>query len=283
MRQCDLAAAMRLKTQAGWNQTEDEWRFFLEQRPEGCFVAEQDEQTVGTVTTIAYGPRLAWISLLLVAPAFRRQGLGTRLMQAALDSLAGWTTVALDATPSGRLVYERLGFHAEFEFVRLVRPDGFAHRPDRFKGRSVRSKTSQALSSHLSQLAALDRQAFGADRLPLLFSLHARAPGVARLALCQGQSTGFCLGRHGSRLSQLGPVVAKTVDQATALCRTALSVWRDRGVVIDVPASQDTFLAWLRDRGFEIQRPLTRMSRGARLPRPTGEVQTFAICGPEFG
>ena len=123
MREADLTAAMRLKTVAGWNQVEADWRFFLEQRPEGCFVAQSDDLVIGTVTTVAYGPRLAWISLLLVDPAFRRQGIGTRLMRAALDSLDGWETIALDATPAGRPVYERLGFRAEHKLVRLIRPD----------------------------------------------------------------------------------------------------------------------------------------------------------------
>jgi GNAT superfamily N-acetyltransferase len=282
MREPDLTAAMRLKAEAGWNQIEPDWRLFLEQRPEGCFVAECGDAVVGTVTTIAYGPRLAWISLLLVDSRYRRQGIGTRLMQAALDSLYGWATIALDATPAGRPVYERLGFRAEFALVRLIRPVKLVQRPDRC-GRGVRGKTCQVLSGHLAQITDLDRAAIGGDRAPLLHSLHARAPEAAWLTYRQERPAGFCLGRHGSHLSQLGPVVAETDRQAIDVCRAALSAWQDRAVVIDVPASQDAFLAWLRDSGFEIQRPFTRMSYGSPLPRSTGETQTFAICGPEFG
>lgn len=278
MREADLAAAMSLKTQAGWNQIEADWRFFLEQRPESCFVAECECQTVGTVTAIAYGPRLAWVSMLLVAPAFRRRGLGTRLMQAALDSLSDQTTIALDATPAGKPVYERLGFRAEFELVRLI-------RPVRSQGKTgpVCGQTGQVSRSHLAQIASLDRAAVGADRAPLLGALYARAPEAGRLAYRQGRPAGFCLGRHGSNMSQLGPVVAETVEQAVDVCQAALSAWRDRVLVIDVPASQTAFLTWLCDDGFEVQRPFTRMSCGASLPGSTGKAQAFAICGPEFG
>ena len=34
---------------------------------------------IGTVTTAGYGGRVAWISMLLVDPAHRGQGMGTRL------------------------------------------------------------------------------------------------------------------------------------------------------------------------------------------------------------
>jgi len=282
MLESDLAAAMRLTTQAGWNQVEADWLFFLEQRPEGCLVVECDAQAVGTVTTVAYGPRLAWISMLLVDATYRRQGIGTRLMQEALDSLSGWATIALDATPAGRPIYERLGFRAEFELVRLTRPDR-CRRGVRGKTCPVGEQTSQVLSNHLTQIAAIDRAATGGDRTALLRSLHARAPKAARLTLRHAHLAGFCLGRHGSGMSQLGPVVAETVEQAIEVCQAALSAWQDRAVVIDVPASQAAFLAWLCDSGFEIQRPFTRMTYGAPLLGPTGEARAFAICGPEFG
>jgi ribosomal protein S18 acetylase RimI-like enzyme len=287
MREADLAAAMRLKAQAGWNQVEADWRFFLAQRPEGCFVATacaQDaacgqDAVVGTVTTVAYGPRLAWISMLLVDAAHRRQGIGTRLMQAAMESLQGYlsggeATVALDATPAGRPLYERLGFRAERELVRLTRSDRFC------------LETCQVLSQQtcpVSEIAALDRRALGADRTALLRALRQRAPEVAYLAFDGGRPVAFCLGRHGSRLSQLGPVVAETLEQAIAVCRQALAAWEGRAAVLDVPASQETFLAWLREVGFEAQRPFTRMAYGAPLPQPTGQARTYAICGPEFG
>ena len=44
MTPADVAAGMRLKDAAGWNQTEDDWRRFLQANPEGCFVAEWNGQ-----------------------------------------------------------------------------------------------------------------------------------------------------------------------------------------------------------------------------------------------
>ena len=165
--------------------------------------------------------------------------------------------------------------------MRLIRPDKFASSPGRFcDGRLAR--TCPISSRDLPQIAALDLCAFGADRAPLLRSLFQRAPEAAQCTLRQ-EHPAFCLGRHGSRLSQLGPVVAETVEQASSVCKAVLAAWVGRAVVVDVPASQETFLAWLCERGFEIQRPFTRMCYGAPLPQPAGGVYSFAICGPEFG
>ena len=83
----DVAAGMRLKTIAGWNQTQADWHRFLELNPGGCFVALHQGRVVGTVTAIAYSGSVGWVGMMLVDPDFRRRGIGTRLMERAMASL----------------------------------------------------------------------------------------------------------------------------------------------------------------------------------------------------
>src|ERR1700683_884599 len=115
MTPADVPAGMRLKDLAGWNQTEQDWRRFLEAAPDGCFVAEWSGQVAGTVTTISYENRFAWIGMVLVDPQLRGKGVGTALLERAMDYLdaSGVPCLKLDATPQGRPIYERLGFRAE--------------------------------------------------------------------------------------------------------------------------------------------------------------------------
>jgi hypothetical protein len=68
-----LAAAMRLKELARWNQTEADWRRLLRLEPRGCFAAWLDGRIVATTTTTTYGRELAWIGMVLVDPEYRRQ------------------------------------------------------------------------------------------------------------------------------------------------------------------------------------------------------------------
>ena len=106
MTRADIDLGMRLKEQAGWNQTEDDWRRLIESDPEGVFVAELTQGSVpaGAAATVCYGKRLGWIGMVLVGPRFRRRGIGTRLVNRCIEYLRerGVETIKLDATPAGR-------------------------------------------------------------------------------------------------------------------------------------------------------------------------------------
>src|SRR5439155_11821304 len=54
MTQTDLPLGMRLKTANGWNQTEADWRRYLDLQPDGCFVAMLDGTPVGTLTSCIF-------------------------------------------------------------------------------------------------------------------------------------------------------------------------------------------------------------------------------------
>jgi hypothetical protein len=71
MTPADISIGMRLKDAAGWNQTKEDWERFLQASPEGCFVAEWNGEVAGTVTTITYENRFAWIGMVLVHPELR--------------------------------------------------------------------------------------------------------------------------------------------------------------------------------------------------------------------
>src|SRR5438105_1328482 len=119
MTEADVPLGMRLKAANGWNQTEADWRRYLELQPDGCFVAALDGAPVGTLTSCIFGP-VAWIAMVLVAAEHRGRGLGKALMRHALEFLEGQgvRTVRLDATPLGQPLYEKLGFGAEYTLHR---------------------------------------------------------------------------------------------------------------------------------------------------------------------
>lgn len=275
MEASDVPAGIRLKDQAGWNQTEEDWRLFLALSPEGCFVSVHDGRVVGTVTTLKYGSQLSWISMLLVDPEFRGIGVGTSLLRKALQSLEGCETIKLDATPAGRRLYERLGFKQEHSLRRMA----IGRLP--FVPAPAWPGVVPIEEGAWDGIAALDRRVFGADRVPVLRALQARLPGAA-WQVDGGRCRGFCLGRRGTGFDQVGPVVAERVEDATALCQAALAGLVGRAVALDVPALQRDFLAWLRGLGFAEQRSFTRMCRPGG--RALGALeQQFAAGGPELG
>src|SRR5207245_420577 len=154
---------MRLKHQAGWNQTDADWRRFLDLEPDGCFVAEMDGEPVATTTTCAFGP-IGWVAMVLVDARVRGRGIGSALMRHALGYLEvqGVRTVRLDATPMGQPVYEKLGFVPDYQ---LTRYEGI------LPSRNVIAEVKPVREEHLARLLELDRAVTGTDRAKFIASL----------------------------------------------------------------------------------------------------------------
>ena len=269
----DIQAGLRLKDIAGWNQTREDWERFLKFNPDGCFVAEHDGQVAGTVATIVYEDRLAWIGMVLVDPDQRGQGIGTALLHEAIAHLDARRIpcIKLDATPQGKQLYERFGFKVEYEIDRWTL--------QRTAGSSAPSSSS---NTDVEAIVAIDRDVFGADRGQLLRSVAAAAPELVVLARRAENCDGYALGRRGSLADHLGPWIARDEQTARAILRRFLEHSQRATVFVDVLRDNSWARTLVREEGFDLSRPLTRMYRGENVgPGRTGLM--CAILGPEFG
>lgn len=274
----DVPLGMRLKEQAGWNQTEADWRRCLQLQPEGCFVAERAGVAVGTVTACIFGP-IAWIAMVLVDTAVRGQGIGRTLLDHALAFLdgRGVSTVRLDATPLGRPLYEKRGFVEEYTLTRFE-----SMAP--LNGAPVRLRDQIALvamcSEHQEGVFRFDHQMTGTDRAGLLRQLYMEAPAEWRLAMRGEQLLGFVAARDGSWAWQIGPCLA-TAEAGPVLLVDALTRRAGQRVFLDVPADNSIAVATVREVALVPQRPLYRMCRG---PKPLEQVEyLWTSFGPEKG
>ena len=276
MTRADIPAGMRLKEIAGWNQTQEDWERFLEADPQGCFVVEWNGQVAGTVATIIYEQRFAWIGMVLVDPQVRGKGIGTALLLKAIDYLDARNVpcMKLDATPQGKPIYTRLGFRIEYEIER--------HSMTREPGAELDTKTAAATTENLEALMEYDCKVFGADRSALLRSLAKSAPALVSIQHSGGVVEGFTLGRQGSRADQLGPWAAANASAARAVFEDFLRRSRRPVVFVDVLRDNAWAPALLAAHGFEFSRSLTRMYRGENS-HPGRPDLLGAILGPEFG
>ena len=274
MTSADIAAGMRLRDIAGWNQTSTDWERFLRASPEGCFVAEVDGKVVGTATTMVYEGRLAWIGMVLVDPDYRGRGIGTELLEKTIDYLDAHRipTMKLDATPQGKPIYARLGFAAEYEIERWE------------LRRAAEAATAPAASAPagLEEILRVDREVFGADRGDLLRSLDREAPEFTLMTSSPGHLTGYTLGRRGSRADHLGPWMARDEASARELLDEFLRRSGRETVFVDCLKENPCTRQLVRSRGFEFSRPLTRMYRGPNTHPGQPELLCAAL-GPEFG
>lgn len=96
--------------------SEEGIRRYLERNPDTCFVAEEGAGIVGVIIS-GHDGRRGYIYHTAVSPAFQKQGIGTRLVETALEALrtAGINKAALVAfsrNTAGNAFWERIGFAA---------------------------------------------------------------------------------------------------------------------------------------------------------------------------
>ena len=274
MRREDIPDGLRLCRAAGWNQLQQDWEVFLSANPDGCRVAVADsERVVGSVATIRYGRAFSWIAMVLVDPAYRGAGIGSRLLREAVTLLDDMKSIRLDATPAGQNVYAPFGFREEYALQRMQCDACTVElRPD--------PRLRRITDRDMDAIARRDLEVFGADRRVLLETFRRHAPHYAWV-FGDDHIDGYVFGRPGHTFEHVGPLVA--VDQVTAHCliSACLSACGQRPFVIDVPL-RDGWISSLESMHFTVQRPFTRMCHG-ELPSASNESQIFAIAGPEFG
>ena len=280
MTMADIPAGMRLKEIAGWNQTAADWKRFLEASPKGCFAAEEDGRICGTATTISFENRFAWVGMVLVDPEYRSRGIGTRLLEGAIEHLDDLRipAIKLDATPQGKPLYEKLKFVSEYEIERwTLRRSSYGAA--KASGTGARDSSSPGL---LESICKADQEIFGADRSLLLRSLHEGAPEFTAGIWNAGVIEGYTFGRRGSFADHLGPWMARNAGTARQLLETFLGHSSREFVLVDYLKSNAIAAGLLSSFGFSYSRVLTRMYRGSN-EHPGRPELLCAILGPEFG
>jgi GNAT superfamily N-acetyltransferase len=271
----DIDAGVALSTQASWNHAAADWRRLIALWPGQCLGGEIEGGLVASGTLATYESdrgRIGWVGLILVDQRHRRQGLGTRMMQAILDlaSERGVATVGLDASDQGEPIYQRLGFAIDVSI-------------NRWTGRGAIGQAAPIDDADWPEVLRVDRDACGVAREPLLRRLCSESD--TRIATTP-DCAAFGILRPGRLAWHLGPVIApdardtsSLVDQLLGTAPTSPSA----DIIVDVIAGS-LMESIIAQRGFAITRRLKRMrhpaaSDGKLLWGPS----VYAVAGFELG
>jgi GNAT superfamily N-acetyltransferase len=236
----DLPGCLALALDREWLPEERKWRLLFDV---GTVYGVRDQagDLAGVTVLTCHGAELATIGALLVASRYGRRGLGRGLMTHALAE-AGQAAVLLHATPSGRPLYEKLGFV----------PVGTSHThlggflPAGRGGGPAGSRP--AGRADLPAIRRLDALANGADRAHLV----RRLPGFTeqlRVVERRGVVTGYGGAYRGLRYVSIGPVIAESTGDAKTLIADLAGAVAGP-VRIDIDDRHPQLLDWAPTRGL---------------------------------
>ena len=226
----DIGGAIKLSNAEGWNQTEKDWKLFIENTENVCLLAEYEKRVIGTTTAINYSNRIAWVAMVLVDKEYRGLGVSKYLLKNILQRLQSCKSIKLDATAAGQQVYKKFDFSDEYFLTRMA---NLAMKDFPLADhREILPDPIQLVN--IPEVVAFDELIFGANRSQLIEYLVREYPGKAWLLKRNSRVTGIVLGRNGYKYHHIGPVLASNTVDAKILITKALKGLANQPVVVDV-------------------------------------------------
>jgi GNAT superfamily N-acetyltransferase len=268
----DVPGIAALRAAEGWGVHEWALDAVIGRQNARCVVAiDADGELAGVGSGIVYGP-LGFIGNMIVAEAHRRRGVGSAILTAVTGHLeaAGCRRLELNATRTGRPLYERHGFESTGHSATTQVPRAaLATRTS-----SVATRT--AAEDDLASIVDYDRPRFGGDRAALLEMLRAMPETSMLLAERDRRLVGFAWVRPQD--PRIGPMVADDPEVAQELLVEAFATAAGlESVRLNLPPGNRPGAAWLESLGVTIEPWDGRMARGESIERREETIYAMAV------
>jgi GNAT superfamily N-acetyltransferase len=265
--QADLSRCSELGVSRDWGTEERKWGLLFEVG-EVYGIDDADGRLIATTVLSRYGLQFATVSMVLVAEDLEGQGYGTRVMQHVIEQ-AGGSTLVLHATPSGRPLYEKLGFQS-FGAVE-------AHVGTFDATGITTGRTHPATPEDLLQLARLDHEVYGVHRTALIKRLPKFAEQIRVLRDAEGLMVGYAAAWRSEDRLNLGPVLAPDFAGARDLIADLVDGVEDE-VRIDIDHEGDDLSAWACGHGLKPSYTCSHMVLGGPAPMDPTRLHAPLMC-----
>lgn len=270
----DLEFALHMTGEEGWSSTPLDFEELMEFDPDGCFVAEIDNEKVGMVCCSPYDG-FGFISYLIVTKEQRNRHYGTILMKHIIDYLEkkGIMTQLLDGVLKAVPLYEKLGFKKRYKSLRL---EGKVEPKESEYVRFMRA-------SDLDIINEFDTNSFGASREKFLSSRFEHFPNLCKVVEIDDNVIGYIMGSKSGDFVRIGPWVMKTHRQyAEDLLIDFALESEDKTLKIGVLENNTHALQLFNKYNFKEIGYSWRMSRGEQNTW-TFSNHLYAICNAARG
>ena len=269
----DIATLLSFAKAEGWNPGLDDASPFFSCDPGGFFVAKLDDEIIGCISAVRYGPQYGFMGFYIVLAPYRGKGYGLKLWNKAIEYM-GDRAIGLDGVVAQQDNYKKSGFE-------------LAHRNFRFEAVSLPHQTLPAEILELKRLPfdeilKYDTRIFGVERKAFLSEWVTLPHGVALGYLGQGNVLkGYGVLRKCHHGYKIGPLFADNRTIAEQLLDTFRSRAEEGPVYFDVPATNPEAMTMARDRKMTLSFETARMYRGKPPRQPIDKI--YGITTFELG
>lgn len=221
-----------------------------------------EKRIAGVGTGISWG-KTAWLGHIIVAPEYRKRGIGGFIVGQLVNILesSGCQTISLIATELGYPVYQKAGFIEQTEYV-------FFEREAPLNANCLSENIVRLTTKNPTEIITLDKKVSGEDRSALL---------VDKIANCHiyrvnGKTFGYYLPELGE-----GLIVAENKTAGIELMKLKYSV-STKGAL---PIENKEGIAFFKENGFVETKKAKRMVWGEEFSwRPE---QIYSRIGGNLG
>ena len=256
----------------GWNPGLHDAGCFYAADPGGFLLGRLDGEAVAGISVVKYGSAFAFLGLYIVRPGFRGRGLGLRLWQAGMATVAG-RNVGLDGVVVQQQNYRKSGYSLAW---RNIRQEGAGGDSVPIDARAV-----PLAGVPLTAVLAYDQAFFPDERVDFLRCWIQQPGGTALGWVEDGTLQGYGVLRPCRSGFKVGPLFADSTAVADGLFNALKSAaGRDAKIYLDTPQANPEAMALARRHGmapvFETARMYTGPAPALPLQKLYG-ITTFEL------
>lgn len=259
-----LPRLAELSVTVRWPQRLNDWEM-VQQVGEGLVALDPIGRLAGTAMMFRMGETLAHIGMVITAPRLQARGTGRWLMDEVMQRSEGMTRL-LNATRESYRLYLSLDFQP---VGRAWQQQGTARA---VAGHDPRVRPG-VVSDH-GAVHALDLRAFGVPRQAVLE--YALRHSDLIVLEDRGVVQGFAMCRSSGRGHVIGPVIARSEEDAIALIRPLVAARPGQFLRMDTRHAAGPLKSWLEAAGLMDYDSAMTMSLGPP-PDKDPEFHTFGL------
>jgi len=257
----------------GWNPGLYDADCFYAADPNGFLIGLLEDEPIATISAVKYGDSFGFIGFYIVKSAYRGQGYGIQLWNAALAYLSG-RTIGLDGVVTQQNNYQKSGFTSTYRNIRYQGSGDGSPLPD--------SEIIELSKIPFDELFTYDRSFFPDDRQQFI-KCWINQPQAVALGIQQKHSlVGYGVIRICRSGYKIGPLFADSPELAERLF-LALKANVPQGIpfFLDIPAINSAAVDLVQQQKMTVAFETARMYSGASPELPMHRL--FGVTTFELG